>query len=59
MVIQVKVAAVEQEPTERRYGEIFTNRPFQLIAIGGAIRGTGYLWVPGKTISLAGPSICQ
>lgn len=47
MVDQVKVAAVEQEPTEQSLRRNLTNRHIQLIAIGGAI-GTGYLWVLAK-----------
>ncbi len=56
MVDQVKVAAVEQEPTEQSLRRNLTNRHIQLIAIGGAI-GTGLFMGSGKTISLAGPSI--
>ncbi|TWX80844.1 alanine glycine permease, partial [Klebsiella pneumoniae] len=37
MVDQVKVAAVEQEPTEQSLRRNLTNRHIQLIAIGGAI----------------------
>ena len=56
MVDQVKVAAIEQEPTEQSLRRNLTNRHIQLIAIGGAI-GTGLFMGSGKTISLAGPSI--
>ena len=35
MVDQVKVAAVEQEPTEQSLRRNLTNRHIQLIAIGG------------------------
>ena len=52
MVDQVKVAAIEQEPTEQSLRRNLTNRHIQLIAIGGAI-GTG-LWVLAKPSALPG-----
>ncbi len=38
MVDQVKVAAIEQEPTEQSLRRNLTNRHIQLIAIGGGDR---------------------
>lgn len=51
MVDQVKVAAVEQEPTEQSLRRNLTNRHIQLIAIGGAI-GTGLFMVLAKPSAL-------
>ncbi|VFT75799.1 D-serine/D-alanine/glycine transporter [Klebsiella aerogenes] len=53
MVDQVKVAAIEQEPTEQSLRRNLTNRHIQLIAIGGAI-GTGLFMVLAKLSALPG-----
>ena len=53
MVDQVKVAAVEQEPTEQSLRRNLTNRHIQLIAIGGR-SALDYLWVLAKPSALPG-----